>query len=215
MCVLAARFLATEKNNMSFDQTPQFIYLAILLVFIASSLFFNKRIKASKMLAQLAIWVIIILVILGLYSFRFEFINLKNRIIGELFPSKVARIGDGKIAINMSKNGHFYINILVNGNKVRFMVDTGASDIVLNYSDAKKSGIDFKEISSFRKYQTANGLVMKGVTTIREMSVGEIKFNDFTVAISNKDMGTSLLGMSFLNKFSKYEFYQDRLILSY
>jgi aspartyl protease family protein len=200
---------------MTNSDLPQIIYLVALLAFLLSSFFFNKQIKASKVFAQLSIWLVITFILIAIYSFRFEFLNLKQRVAGELFPSKISRIGERKLAIKAANDGHFYINILVNGKKIRFMVDTGASDIVLNYSDAQKLGINFKEISSFRRYQTANGFVVNGMINIEEMQLENIKFNNIQVAVSSKDIGNSLLGMSFLSQFEKYEFYQNNLVLSY
>jgi aspartyl protease family protein len=196
------------------EDLPQMIYLILLLAFLASSVLFNKQIKASKVVGQLLIWAVIILVILFAYSFRFDFINFKNRIAGELFPTKITQINPGQIAVSIANDGHFYIDIKLNSKPVRFMVDTGASDISLNLSDAKKAGIDVENLTSFRRYQTANGSIMSGLARVEQMDVAGIRFNDVGVAVNNSNMGTSLLGMSFLRRFEKYEFYEDRLILT-
>lgn len=94
------------------------------------------------------------------------------------------------------------------------MVDTGASDINLSLSDAKKVGIDVDNLSSFRRYQTANGTIVSGLARVKTIQVADITFKDVGVSVNNRDMGTSLLGMSFLRRFEKYEFYEDRLILT-
>ena len=200
---------------MTNSDLPQIIYLVALLAFLLSGVLFNKQIKASKLFGQAAIWLVIIFVLVGIYSFRFTFSNFKERISGELFPSQISKVGARKLAIKAANDGHYYMDILVNGSKIRFMVDTGASDIVLNYPDAKKAGINPREISSFRRYQTANGSVVNGITNIDEMRLSDVVFRNVKVAISDRNMGTSLLGMSFLNQFEKYEFYQNSLILSY
>ncbi|MFT6258134.1 MAG: aspartyl protease family protein [Rickettsiales bacterium] len=197
------------------EDLPQMVYLILLLVFLASSILFNRQIKASKVLGQLLIWAAIILVILFIYSFRFDFDKLKNRIAGELFPAKITQINPKQIAVSIANDGHFYIDIKLNSKKVRFMVDTGASDISLNLSDAKKVGIDVKNLTSFRRYQTANGTITNGLAKIDQMEVAGIRFNDVSLAVNNSNMGTSLLGMSFLRRFEKYEFYEDRLILTF
>ncbi|MFT6077797.1 MAG: aspartyl protease family protein [Myxococcota bacterium] len=196
------------------EDLPQMVYLILLLVFLASSVLFNRQIKASKVLGQLLIWMVIILVILFIYSFRFDFSNFKNRIAGELFPTKITQINSSQIAVSIANDGHFYIDIKLNSKPVRFMVDTGASDISLSLSDAKKVGIDTDNLTSFRRYQTANGLIMSGLARVDQMEVAGIIFNDVGVAVNGGDMGTSLLGMSFLSRFDKYEFYEDRLILT-
>ncbi|MFT5703673.1 MAG: aspartyl protease family protein [Rickettsiales bacterium] len=213
LCVLAQQFSEQEKVINS-AELPSLVYLMALLVFLASSIFFNKRIKASKVLSQLAIWAAIIIFILFIYSFRHDFSRFKDRVSGELFPSKIVQINQRQIAISIADNGHFYIDLKLNSKKVRFMVDTGASDINLSLSDAKKVGIDVDNLSSFRRYQTANGTIVSGLARVKTIQVADITFKDVGVSVNNRDMGTSLLGMSFLRRFEKYEFYEDRLILT-
>ncbi len=201
-------------DNLSSSDWPHFVYLSLLLLALASSVIFKSHLSASQLLKQMLGWVIIILVILVGYSFRYDFIALKNRVSRELFPSKIVRVGERQIAINISNDGHFYIDLKINSEPVRFMVDTGASDIVIGLADAKRVGIDIKNITSFRRYQTANGSIISGIAKVREIELDGIKFYNVTVSVNNQDMGTSLLGMSFLERFEKYEVYQNRLILT-
>lgn len=200
--------------NIESNDLPNVIYLSLLIIMLASSVILNSRLKASQLLKQAFWWVIIILVGLVLYSFRHDFSGIKNRVAGELFPSKVVKMSENQIAISVADDGHFYIDILVNSKPVRFMIDTGASDISMNLSDAKRVGIDIDNISAFRRYQTANGVVINGIAKVDEIDINGIKFYDVNVSVSNRDMGISLLGMSFLKRFEKYEFYQDRLVLT-
>jgi aspartyl protease family protein len=196
------------------EDLPQVVYLVVLLVFLASTFLFNKQIKASKILVQLSIWAAIILFIVLIYSFRFDFARFKDRIYGELFPTKITQINSKQIAVSIANDGHFYIDIKLNSKSVRFMIDTGASDISLNLDDARKVGIKNEDIDGFRRYQTANGSIISGLARVNEMEVAGIKFCDVGVSVNSSDMGTSLLGMSFLRRFEKYEFYEDRLILT-
>ena len=197
------------------DDTVNFIYLVLLLILLANGVLFNSKIKKSEVLKQLFLWLIIALVIIVIYSFRFEFIGIKNRIAGELFPGKAQSLGNNQISINISDDRHFYINLKVNGKNVRFMIDTGASDIVLNESDAKRIGIDLSKLSYNRIYQTANGKSLGAMAIVETIELNGLMFYDVGVSINNSDMGTSLLGMSFLRNFKRYEFYQDKLILTY
>ena len=205
-------------DNINSADLPHFIYLSLLLVMLASGIIFKSHLKASQLIKQIVMWLIIVLFILVVYSFRYDFYRLKDsvseRISGELFPSKVVRVGKKQIAIAIANDGHFYIDIKINSKPVRFMVDTGASDISMNLSDAKKVGIDVNNLSSFRKYQTANGSIVSGLAVVDKIELAGIKFSNVAVAVNNSDMGTSLLGMSFLRKFERYEFYQDRLVLT-
>lgn len=200
--------------NLNSAELPHFVYLILLLTLLFSGVIFNSKLKTSELLKQAFWWLVIILVVLVLYSFRYELSFIKSRVTGELFPSKVVQIDERKIEIRIANDRHFYIDLLVNDEPVRFMIDTGASDIVLSASDARRVGIQSRDISSFRRYQTANGMVVKGIAKVDKIEISGLAFYDFNVAVSNTNIGTSLLGMSFLNRFEKYEFYQDRLVLT-
>ena len=200
--------------NINSSDLPNFIYLSFLLIFLASSVVLKSHLKISELARQALMWLIIILFILTIYSFRHDFYKLKNRVASELFPSKIVRVDGKTIAVAVANDSHFYIDLKINSEMIHFMVDTGASDVTLNLSDAKKVGIDVNNLLSFKKYQTANGTIISGVATVDQIEIAGIKFDNVSVSINNSDMGTSLLGMSFLQKFEKYEFYQDKLILT-
>jgi aspartyl protease family protein len=202
-------------QNLSSDQTGQFIYLIVLLFFISSGFLFKGKIKASQALTQLFCWLLITLTIIVLYSFRYDFYNIKDRLISELFPSHAVRLSDSQVSINISRNNHFYIKLKVNNQNIRFMIDTGASDMVINQKDAKKVGLNLEDLVYNKRYQTANGSTFGASVTLQKIEFGGLIFNNVPASVNNSNMGTSLLGMSFLRNFKKYEFYQDRLILTY
>ncbi len=201
--------------NLSSDDIGNLIYLIALLAFIASGFLFKSKIKTSKILKDLFLWFLIILFIVVLYSFRHDFSNIKNRLKSELFPSHGVRISDNQISINISQNGHFYLHLKVNNKNIKFMIDTGASDIVLSQIDAKKAGINLNNLSYNKIYQTANGKTFGASVTLDNVELNGVIFYDIPASVNNSNMGTSLLGMRFLRNFKKYEFYQDKLILTY
>lgn len=191
-----------------------FIYLGILLVFIASSLFARRDINIKKALGYLGIWSLIALIAIILYSFRHSFVDFRGRVAAEIFPSKAVINDSGQIVIASSQGGHFYVNTKVNGVPIRFMVDTGASDISISMSDAKRIGIDVSRLNFNKPYQTANGTSYGASIVIDSIDIAGAKFYNVRASVNSGNMGTSLLGMSMLRKFRKYEFYQDRLYLT-
>lgn len=189
------------------------VYSILLLTVLLGGLFLRRDVNYLKVLKYLGIWAAIALAIILLYSFRFEFADLKMRLLGELNPS-AAKIGkNGELIINIAQDGHFYLDVKVNGKAVRFMIDTGASEIVLNALEAKRVGIAIEALEFNRVYQTANGKAFGALTTLDEIQVGDIKFYQVPASVNSSNMGISLLGMSFLRQFQRYEFYRDKLIL--
>lgn len=191
-----------------------FTYLILVLVMLASGLFSRRDLNFSKVLKYLAAWSGIVLVAVALYAYRFEFADFKLRILGALNPSKAQVSKDGELVINLADDGHFYLDTKINGESIRFMIDTGASDITLNSADAKKLGIDPKNLKFTKAYQTANGTSWGALVTLDEIEVAGVKFRNVGASVNGSKMGTSLLGMSFLRQFKKYEFYRDRLVLT-
>lgn len=190
------------------------VYLLILLGFLLMSLFFRREMKFTKALKYLAAWGFIAIIMVALYAYRFEFSDFKNRILGEINPQKP--IGqNGKIIINIAQDKHFYLNAKINGKTIRFMIDTGASDIVLNLNDAKEIGINVERLSFNKPYQTANGVIFGASTVVEEIEIAGVKFYGVKASVNKANLGVSLLGMSFLREFKRYEFYQDKLILEF
>lgn len=198
---------------MQNNDWQNFIYLALILVVLVSGLISRRDLDFKKIVKYLAIWSVIGFVTVALYAYRFEFSDFKTRILGEINPSAV-RVGKtGELIVNLSEDGHFYLNVKINGTPVRFMIDTGASDIVLNLNEAKRLGIDVRELRFNKPYQTANGTSFGAMVLLNEIVVGDAVFRDVPASVNSAEMGTSLLGMSFLRQFNKYEFYRDRLVL--
>ena len=102
---------------------------------------------------------------------------------------------------------------MANGVPIRFLIDTGASDIVLNPSDARRLGFDASNLRFSRQYETANGMVRGAPVTLRELRVGQLHLFDVEASVNEAPLEVSLLGMSFLNELSGYEVARGRLIL--
>ena len=189
-------------------------YLVLLLTFVATSIFSGRKMHFSKIVKYIALWTVIAIFCIMLYSFRFEFEGIKNRFIGALNPSYVQSNNSGQIIISKSQGNHFFANVKINGQNIRFMIDTGASDMSLTLADARKIGINPQELIFNKPYQTANGIIYGATVNLDNIEFGPLNLRNFRASVNKSNMGTSLLGMSFLRKFSRYEVYQGKLILT-
>jgi aspartyl protease family protein len=214
MAVIVNNLLIFLNMNFQNSDWQNFIYLFLILLVLLSSLIARRDFAFSKLFKALAIWGLIGFVLVLLYSYRFEFADFKNRVLGELNPSK-ARLEEDKLIVNLSKDGHFYLNVKINNKEVRFMIDTGASDIVLSKNDAKKIAINLDNLNFNRIYQTANGKSFGASIKLDEIEISKVKFFDVNASVNSGEMSVSLMGMDFLRRFKRYEFYQDKLILEF
>ncbi len=200
---------------MQNDDLQQIIYLIILISVMIIGISSRREMTLKKIIKYLLIWLGVAFIFVALYAYRFEFGDFKNRISGEINPTSAQLNQQGQLVVNISDDSHFYVKLLINKVPILFMIDTGASDIMLSISDAKKIGINTNNLIFNRPYQTANGRSFGASIKLKEVEISGIKFKDIYASVNEGDMGVALLGMSFLRRFSKYEFFQDRLVLTF
>lgn len=97
------------------------------------------------------------------------------------------------------QRGHHFAEGRVNGARVRFLVDTGATLVSLGRSDAQRAGLDFRK-GAPTTTSTANGVVRVWRMRIDALEVEGMKLHNVDAAIHENDLPVSLLGMSFLNR---------------
>ncbi len=170
------------------------------IALLGSSLILGWRLKPKSALRNAAIWAVIFLVVIGFFSFRQDAAMIGNRIMSELSPTQGDVRDDGTIAFSAGPDGHFRIQALVNGSRVTFLVDTGATDVVLAPDDARRIGFDPANLSFTRFAQTANGTVRGASVDLQSLIVGPIDIRDMPATVNGADMSDSLLGMAFLNR---------------
>jgi aspartyl protease family protein len=129
-------------------------------------------------------------------------------------PSPAANPGTyGEASIAKSGDGQFWVDATVNGRPVRFLVDTGASNVALTANDARSLGIDPASLSYSIPMKTANGMSHAALVKLSMVSVGRAEVEDVDAVVIDQGLETSLLGMSYLGRLSKFEATQDALVL--
>lgn len=200
------RFFKEPQNIGSFCAS-----LLILFSIIYSTISQNE---IRKFCLQLASWAAIFLVIITGYAFRFELNYAYQRVVSVLIPSYSWSTEAGEVIVARSGDGHFYINALVNNVKIKFMIDTGASDLALTKEDAQKLGFDLRKLKYTRTYLTANGENKAAPLMLDSVVIGK-EFKDVGGHVGLGDLDISLLGMSVLGRFKSFRIDKDLLILNY
>jgi aspartyl protease family protein len=195
------------------DGQVQVVYLVLLATMVGSAVLLGRGIGLKTALRNALSWIAIALVLILGYSFRHDIVAAKDRILAELLPHRAVETGPGTVAIRARAGGHFQVEAMVDGVAIRFLVDTGASEVVLRPADARRLGFDLDRLRFSRIYQTANGTVRGAPVTLGEVTVGPIRLANVTASVNGAPMNQSLLGMSFLNRLSAYEVRGDVLTL--
>ncbi|HEX5079145.1 MAG TPA: TIGR02281 family clan AA aspartic protease [Geminicoccaceae bacterium] len=121
--------------------------------------------------------------------------------------------GDVEQVIEPGPHGHFLVEASVNGVPIDFMVDTGASEIVLSPRDARQLGFTPDQLRFTQEFESANGTVRAAPVELRELRIGQFQLFDLEASVNEAPLPISLLGMSFLRRLSSYEVADGRLIL--
>jgi aspartyl protease family protein len=150
----------------------------VILVAVLGGAVMHFRGRLHHAALQAVAWLgVFAAVILG-YSFRGELGELGNRLLGELVPHRAVAGADGSVAIRASSDGHFRVEVAVDGTKLRFMVDTGATGISLSRRDAGRLGIDRQQLRFTLPVQTANGTTYAAPVRLKAVSVGPLELRD-------------------------------------
>lgn len=178
---------------MDGDTTARLIYLSLLLLAIGGSLFTGFRQAPGKTLQQLLIWGFIFLGLIAAYGLWPDLRRALN-------PS-AAVVRDGAVELRLAEDGHYYADTEVNGVRLRFLIDTGASDIVLSESDAKRIGLDLSGLTYTGLASTANGTVSTAPVRLKSLVLGPWEDRDLPASVNGGDLTDSLMGMSYLSRF--------------
>lgn len=103
------------------------------------------------------------------------------------------------LTLHADARGHFGSEALVNGTRIPFLVDTGATLFFLGASDARRAGVDFRKGTAITA-QTAAGPVQVWRVRLDRLQLGAVTLHDVDAAVFENDLPVALLGMSVLNR---------------
>lgn len=134
-----------------------------------------------------------------------------------LTPAQATLLPNGRIEIQAATDGHYHLTAQLNGKPVHFMIDTGASEIVLSKRDAARIGIAAESLVFTGRASTANGMVRTAPVRIArfELAQGAPAEQDLRAIVSEGEMPASLLGMAYLSRRAKVSFEAGRMVIDY
>ncbi|MFV0492994.1 MAG: TIGR02281 family clan AA aspartic protease [Pseudorhodobacter sp.] len=190
---------------MDGDITARLLYLGILIAAVGGYLLVEFRGRIGQATRQAAAWALIILGLMAGYG-------LWSDMRTTVMPRQSV-LEDGAITIPRAADGHYYLELTVSGTPINFLVDTGATNIVLSQRDAERVGIDPRDLVYLGSAQTANGVVRTARVTLNDVELGPLRDSRVTAYVNDGEMDESLLGMDYLGRF-RVEIDRDRMILT-
>lgn len=116
--------------------------------------------------------------------------------------------------IERDATGQFHIDAQVNGEDVRFLVDTGADVVALTEPQAERLGLDIGADDFQPIMQTASGVGYAARVRLDRLGLGDEEFGDVD-AVVVRDLGVNLLGQSVLRRLGKVELQGDRMVIEH
>ncbi|WP_045390775.1 TIGR02281 family clan AA aspartic protease [Falsirhodobacter sp. alg1] len=179
-------------------------YLALLLVFVGSWIVVEYRGRMGAALRTLVAWGLIFLAVAAGYG-------LWTEMGPTLTPTRQIAKADS-LEIPRAADGHYYLTVNVNGTNIRFLVDTGASGIVLSERDAERAGLEPGNLHYLGTANTANGVVATARVKLASVTLGQFMDRNVVAYVNGGELNESLLGMSYLGQFHM-EISGDRMVL--
>jgi aspartyl protease family protein len=117
-------------------------------------------------------------------------------------PTPVSSLPSARnVVLTKGHNGHFQVDARVDGRRVEFLVDTGASHIAIRRRDAARLGIYTHPGDFTVRVNTANGVTKAALVQLRTVEVGDILVRDVPAIVhADEGLSVNLLGMSFLSR---------------
>ena len=183
-------------------------YLGILVAVILGSVLMTRRGKLAKMAKQAGVWLFIFVALVATVGIWQDIRSQNGSRVSQ------ATVDGNKIIIAKQADGHYRLRLDINDQPLDFLIDTGASQIVLSQKDAAKLGFKRDRLNFWMRATTANGEVSMAPVRLDKIAVGAFQDRNVRAVVNGGELETSLLGMSYLNLFSSIEITQDRMTLT-
>lgn len=190
---------------MGSDDLARLAWLVLLGLAVGGFLIVEFRARPGQTARQMLAWG---LIFVGAVAAA----GLWQDVRDQLAPVQKALPG-GRITVPVDANGHANLTALVNGVPVRFVVDTGASQLALRKRDARRVGIDTDGLAYTGQARTANGIVGTAPVTLDSVEIGEFSDRRVPAIVIDAELDRSLMGMSYLRLFARVSFEGDLLVL--
>jgi len=220
LCVLAAVAAGVLLLSKAFpgqisssEDRARLLYAAGLVALVSTGLLAGRRFDWGEKARHVAIWIGVLAVLALGFAYRDELGDVGLRLRSTFSSAYPVATSPREVVVSQDDTGSFFVMGRVNGQLVRFLVDTGSSETVLSPADAERLGVDPAGLSFDRAAETANGVGYGAPFKADSLAVGPIALADVPMIINKTPMSSSLLGLTFLGRLESFQVRGHRLYL--
>jgi aspartyl protease family protein len=192
------------------EDGPSLIWGVVCILLLVSSLAARRLPLGYIAKAGLA-WVAIFAALFAIFSVRFEFIGIWERVKADISGAGGQSVSSEAIELRRQDDGHYWLMVDINGKPVRFMVDSGATMTAINATTAIETGVEADGYPII--LSTANGRVAAKRANVRSLTVGPHRIENHPVVVSERFGDVNLLGMNFLNSMQSWRVEANKMVL--
>ncbi len=194
------------------EDGPSLIWGVVCILVLISSLA-ARRLPLAYVAKSALAWVAIFAALFAVFSFRFEFKSIWERVKADISGTSGQTVGADVIELRRQDDGHYWLQAEVNGNPVRFMIDSGATITAMNAQTAADSGVDVDTNGYPMILDTANGRVAAKRGTMKKLEIGSYSIDDHKIVVSDSFGDTNVLGMNFLDSMKSWKVEGSMMVL--
>jgi aspartyl protease family protein len=194
------------------EDGPSLIWGVVCILLLISSLA-ARRLPLRYVAKAGLSWIAIFAALFAVFSFRYEFIRIWERVKADISGTAGQSITSEAIALRRQDDGHYWLQVKVNDTPVRFMIDSGATLTAMNAKTAKDAQVEVETAGYPVMLGTANGLVAAKRGTIRSLKIGPHVIANHRVVVSENFGGTNVLGMNFLEFMNSWKVEGNVMVL--
>ena len=192
------------------EDGPSLIWGVVCILLLISSLAVRRLPLGYVAKAGLA-WIAIFATLFAIFSFRFEFIGIWDRVKADISGTAGQNISGEAIELRRQDDGHYWLTVDINSKPVRFMVDSGATTTAINATTAREAGVEADGYPII--LSTANGRIAAKRGVVRSLSVGPHSIENHPVVVSERFGDVNVLGMNFLNSMHSWRVEGNMMVL--
>ena len=176
------------------------VYILMAFMLLLGTLM-SRREKPARLLTMMLAWISIFGGGFVLFTFRDDLGYVAQRLRSEATGEPVT--AGREVRIPMAIDGHFWVDARLNGQDVKFLVDSGATMTTIGTETARAAGI---EVNSQRNQvvRTGNGIIKVATGRADTLEVGPIERRDMNLHIAGTDADLNVLGMNFLSSLQRW-----------